>query len=265
MSESTLLSPVSTTPAPSPNKIAMDTASTPAPMETTRQAPRHLWLWITLGVLVVMLAGGYLAYRHYFQASIAATNLTPQEQLLLEAKMEALEAAGAHVPDTTNQNGFLVETNQVTLIQPEGLNTPPAPDPNDPRTLRLTERELNGMLNHNSNLGERVKVLFKPGYIDVQYVQPVSDDVAIIGGKSLRLSLDLALEKSPGGTLNLTIRDVNIAGLPMPKAWLELAGIPKGENLLANLENEYEFFRQIAAGIEVLDISSGELRMRLAE
>tara|TARA_R110002096_G_scaffold403766_3_gene601327 strand:+ start:27352 stop:28137 length:786 start_codon:yes stop_codon:yes gene_type:complete len=261
MSEQSILSPnpASSLPFSETGGIPDQAPQFEQPAKTT---PKLLWLWITLGVLAVLMATGYFAYRYYFQAHIAATNLTPQEQLLLEAKMEALEEAGSTAP--ADQPGFLVETNQVTLIQPNGTAVAP-PDPADPRTLRLTEREINGMLNHNSNLGERVKVLFKPGYIDIQYVQPVDEQVALIGGKSLRLSLDLALQKSPGGSMDLTIRDVNIAGVPMPTAWLELAGIPKGENLLAGLESEYEFFRQIVAGIEVLDISSGELRVRLAE
>ncbi len=255
----------------SPNPVAASAgsesgASTAGYAENTRRGPNLLWLWITLGVLLVLMVSGFFIYRHYFYASHAPTKLTQQEQLLLEAKMEALAEAGANAPATPDQPGFLVETNQVKLIGPEGTEqTPPPPDLNDPRTLRLTEREINGMLNHNSGLGERVKVLFKPGYIDIQYLQPVDEEVAVIGGKTLRLSLDLALQKEPGGNLDLTIRDVNIAGMPMPKAWLELVGIPKGENILANLENEYEFFRQIVAGIEVLDISSGELRLRLAE
>ncbi|MEM1295559.1 MAG: hypothetical protein AAGH89_09355 [Verrucomicrobiota bacterium] len=263
MSEQSILSP---NPPSSLPFAASEEPLGEAPLfeQPAKTAPKLLWLWITLGVLVVLMATGYLAYRYYFQAHIAATNLTPQEQLLLEAKMEALEEAGSGA-EGSEQPGFLVETNQVTLIQPEGTNAPAPPDPSDPRTLRLTEREINGMLNHNSNLGERVKVFFKPGYIDIQYIQPVDEQVALVGGKSLRLSLDLALQKSPGGSMDLTIRDVNIAGVPMPTAWLELVGIPKGENLLAGLESEYEFFRQIVAGIEVLDISSGELRVRLAE
>ena len=93
----------------------------------------------------------------------------------------------------------------------------------------------------------------------------MDEDVAILGGKTIRMSVDISLAKRNSGELDFRIKDVNVGGIPLPAAWLEIVGIMKNENLLDDLPEDYTFFRQLAAGIEAISIESGEMRIRLAE
>lgn len=249
------------------------TAGTGIPQPETPPAKKRslLWLWITLSVLVVLGVAGVMTYNYYFHAQIRPTVLSEQEREVLNTKIETIESAGASAmaaPETAmlaEDDGYLVEMNQVRLLPPEEQEAILREQERDRRTLVLTEKEINGMLNYNTDLGERLKFEFKPGYIDINYVQPIDDDVMMVGGKTLRLSVDFSLKKMPGGKLELTVRDVNVAGVPLPTAWLDMVGIPKGQNLVEAWEDEYPWFEQFMAGIEYIDVSSGVVSLRLAE
>ncbi|MEQ1843646.1 MAG: hypothetical protein ABL994_24840, partial [Verrucomicrobiales bacterium] len=141
----------------------------------------------------------------------------------------------------------------------------PVEEPRDIRTLVLTQRELNGILNNNTEFGQYVKVDLKPGYFHITSIVPVDEGVAFLGGKTLRFGIDVTLKKVDGGDPVLAVRDVNLMGIPLPSAWLEGMGIIKGDNLLKDLKSQYPWFEKLAAGIEFIDLSSGEMQVKLAE
>jgi hypothetical protein len=226
-------------------------------------------LWIGLGVFAVLAAAGVFAYNYYFHASITPTKLSEREMVALNEKIKVVEEASQDSP------GVRVETGEVKVLPPVANDpavpsapaAPPvaAPEPRDIRTLVLTQRELNGILNNNTEFGQYVKVDLKPGYFDITTIVPVDQEVPFLGGKTLRTSVDFTLKKSEGGELVLAVRDVSVAGVPLPAAWLEGAGVMKGENLLKDLKSQYPWFERFVAGIERVEIGSGELKVKLAE
>jgi hypothetical protein len=223
-------------------------------------------LWIGLGVFAVLAVGGVFAYNYYFHASITPTKLSERELVVLNEKIKVVEETTGESP------GALVESGEVKVLPPVA-NDPvkpaapsvPVPAPRDPRTLVLTQRELNGILNNNTELGQYVKIDLKPGYFDITTIVPVDQEVPFIGGKTLRTSVDFTLKKAEGGDLVLAVRDVSVAGIPLPSAWLEGAGVLKGENLLKDLRTQYPWFERFVAGIEHVEIGTGEMKVKLAE
>lgn len=226
-------------------------------------------LWITLGTVSGLAIAGVFTYNYYFHASIQPTKLNDSEMLVLNEKLKHIEERSEQSPDGTFRDDVLVESGRVTVIPPANppVTKPSAPveAPRDERTLVLTQRELNGILNHNTEFGQYVKVDLKPGYFDVTTIVPVPEDAPFLGGKTLRLSIDVNLKKAEGGDMVLAVRDVSLLGVPLPAAWLEALGIYKGDNLLKELEAQSPFFERFFAGIEKVELAGGEMKVRLAE
>ena len=126
-----------------------------------KSAPKLLWLWITLGIIVVLGVTGYLFYRYYFYANIRPTVLSQKEQVALNGKIERLESAGEAVSQQAPRayrpgevsDEYLVELNQVRVLPPIDQEQRMREEHELRRTLVLTERELNGMLNHKHGSG----------------------------------------------------------------------------------------------------------------
>lgn len=253
-----------TTPPSSPN------LTLPQPGFEPVKKRSHLGLWITLGVLGLLIVGGASWYFYNFHAWIRPVNLSEQEKQVVKHKIDAIETAGgglaassqnpASVPDDV-----LRESNQVRVQTPEQKLEAQKQEREDRRTVTLTQREINGMLNYNSDVGQHLKFDLKPGYIDIQYVQPIPQDVKFVGGQTWRISMDISLNKVRGGKMEMKVQDISIGGIPIPAAWLDMIGIPKNEDLIAMIKREMPGFEKIEKGIEYVDIGSGQMKIRLAE
>jgi len=259
-------------PPPASQDLSLpQSAPVPEPTPPVPQRKSRLWLWITLGVVGLLIVGVVGWYFYYFHASIRPVNLDEREREVVQEKIEVIETAGAGRSGergaSTNElpDDALREMNQVKILPPEREEEILEQQREDRRTLVLTQREINGMLNHNTNLGERLKFDLRAGYIDIQYVQPIPQDVAMVGGQTWRFSLDVSLNKVPGGALELTVRDISVGGIPLPSAWLEMVGIQKNEDLIELIKREMPGFEKFEQGIDYVDISSGQMKVRLAE
>jgi hypothetical protein len=261
-----MTTPPAAQPPLRPASISPEPADVPiAPAKRGSLLP----LWIGLGVFAGLAITGVFVYNYYFHASITPTKLSEREMVVLNEKIKVIEETSADSP------GVLIESGQVKVLPPvDGAPaTPPVPAPvpvpveapRDVRTLVLTQRELNGILNNNTEFGQYVKVDLKPGYFDITTIVPVEQDVPFFGGKTIRASVDLTLKKAEGGDLVLAVRDVSVLGIPMPAAWLEGVGVMKGDNLLKDLKDQYPWFERFVAGIERVEIAGGEMKVKLAE
>jgi hypothetical protein len=224
-------------------------------------------LWITLGVVALLAVAGVLGYNYYFHAKIRPTQLKEAELTALNAKLEAIERAAAAEPvPAPSPEEALRESGSVAVVSPP-TDTPPAPPAaaRDPRLLVLTQRELNGLLSHNTELGNYLKVDLRSGAFDVTTVVPVPEDFPILGGKTLRGGIVIGLNKADGGETVLAVRSFTFLGVPLPKAWLEGLGIPQGENLLEELRVQQPWFSKFEEGIETIELSGGEMRIKLAQ
>src|SRR5204863_129617 len=114
----------------------------------------------------------------------------------------------------------------------------PSPSPPDTRSyvsgskvFKLTEREINGLLNANTDLGKSVRLEFARDAINAYVAVPIPQDFPIGGGKMFRARANFGLSIGNGGTPYASLQDLTVFGLSLPKAWL---GGVKGQNLLEN-------------------------------
>lgn len=256
-------------PQPSPNlSFPQPGAGSGVPGGSPSGNPRkrHGGLWIALALFALLIVGGVSWYLYNFHAFIRPVQLSQREQEVVKQKIDTIQSASVPAdPRAKVPEEALREANQVKVLSPEEERKAAEQEREERRTIVLTQREINGMLNYNTDLGQRLKFDLRPGYVAMQYVQPIPADVAVIGGKTLRFSLDVSMNKVPGGKLEFKIQDVSIGGIPIPAAWLEMAGIQKNQDLIELIKKEMPSFEKFEQGIDYVDISSGQLKVRLAE
>ncbi len=212
----------------------------PPPLPGDRVAPyaplprRSSWgrrLLITAAVIFgvggVAAASAAWWYNYNFHASpFSAVQLSGTEQSTLDHKLEVLKRA--------------------------------EPDSDPSKTIKLTEREINGYLKEQG-LGEQVKVKIDDGKINATALIPVDKDFPVLGGHTVRLSLAVNTALDKDHRLALSVADVNVSGISLPNAWL--GGI-KGLNLLADDAKDSPL-KNLADGIKSFDVKNGEVRLVL--
>src|SRR5205823_1522681 len=97
------------------------------------------------------------------------------------------------------------------------------------KVLKITEREINGLLNANTDLGKSVRLEFARDAINAYVVVPIPKDFPVGGGKMFRARSRFRVSLANDGAPYAIVEDVTVFGLSLPKAWL---GGLKGENLL---------------------------------
>lgn len=120
------------------------------------------------------------------------------------------------------------------------------------KSFVLTEREVNGLLNHNTGFGESLRIELARDAIHLRFKTTLDEDLPFMGGRTVKARARL-LNSAPG---SLALDDVTLYGISLPNAWL---GDLKGQNLISSLSSE------LPRGIETFEIAPGELRISLSE
>jgi len=123
----------------------------------------------------------------------------------------------------------------------------------------LTEREINGLLNANTDLGKSVRLEFAQDAISAYVAVRIPDDFPIGGGRMFRGRARFRLSLGNGGQPYAVLEDVTVFGLSLPKAWL--GGI-KGENLLGDAVGQHN---RLLKGIKSLRIEPGALVLEVED
>lgn len=210
--------------------------STLPPMESPGAAPgtpprkrRRWWLWIFGGLftfLLIIVATAAITIW-WIQRPIKPVTLSAEEKKVVDTKLQQIRSAPAAENNERNSSSSLAAapTNSipVRVYQPGG------------KELRLTEREVNGLLNENTDLGKTVRLEFDTDAINAYVAVPIPKDFPIGGGRTFRargrFHLSLSQDRAPVAMLE----DVTVLGLSLPKEWL---GGVKGKNLLADAVGE---------------------------
>lgn len=123
----------------------------------------------------------------------------------------------------------------------------------------LSERELNGLLNLHTTLGEDVKIELKKGAVHARVKTTLDEDFPVLGGKTVRAKASFLLETQDNPAIMLD--DITLYGVSLPNAWLaEL----KGKNLLAHLDTGLGY-NAFSKGIENIKIERGLIEIQLTE
>ena len=127
-------------------------------------------------------------------------------------------------------------------------------------SLVLTEREINGLINEHTNLGEELKIKLAKGALHARVNTTLDQDFPILGGKTVKARARFLVEANE---INPTfvLDDLTVYGVSVPNAWL---GELKGKNLLASLTGGVED-NAFSRGIEDIKIENGLIEIKLAK
>ena len=212
-----------------------------------------------VGLAVIVSAGltYWILRTHLWPVDFEPVELTRVEQNELDAKLRALGIEPPPAPRASrSEGGPKQEESDAAWLRPE----PYAEDPSH-REISLSERELNALLAHNTDLARKLAIDLSEDLASARLLIPVDPDLPILGGKTLRVSAGLEISVTAGRPV-VIVRGVSLMGVPIPNAWL---GQMKNVDLVAELGGRPGVWKSISDGIEFAQIREGELRIRLRE
>jgi hypothetical protein len=191
---------------------------------------------VLIGIIAVLVAA--IGVIWWNNRPIKPVQLTAEEKVVVQQKVEAIQqvekpADPAKPAEPTYEKGK--------------------------KEIVLTERELNGLLNEHTALGQKLKLELATDAVHARYETDLDPDVPIVGGKKLKARARF-LVKTTEGIPSLVLDDLTLWGVSLPNEWL---GQLKGKDILAEILGGGKGGK--IAGIEEMKVSSGELRIRLKE
>ncbi len=254
---------------PSPSPAPGSPAGPPA-----SHAPRKTrWPLYVLGgllafVLIVVASAAITLW--WMQRPIKPVVLSPAEKAAVEEKLRALGGADA------NRSNAVASPAANALREAEANETPRAAAATDRRAepaadrpyvpgskvLRLTEREINGLLNANTDLGQNLRLEFGRDAINAYLAVPIPEDFPIGGGRMFRARGRFRVSLGNAGGPYAVLEDVTVFGLSLPKAWL---GGLKGENLLGQAILGEGARPQGLPGVKSLRVEPGALVLEVED
>ena len=245
-------------PAPSP---AGGAAGIPVPK-------RRPWLLYGCGLLLglmLLVVATVVITVWYLQRPIKPVQLSSTEKAAVEKKLDRLGAtpapatrapgASTPAPRAPSTPGVPAPESAVTMLEQDRHYEPGG------KVLRLTERELNGLLNANTDLGQTVRLELGRDAINAYIVAPIPEDVPVMGGKVFRARARFRISFTNNAGAFAILEDVTVFGLSLPKAWL--GGI-KGENLLGDAVGARNG-SPILKGVKSLRVEPGALVLEVAD
>lgn len=221
------------------------------PSVPEKRRPSLLWGCGALLILLLLICATVAVTLWWSQRPIRPVVLSAQEKSAVEGKIK--EIGGGTIPLKSDA------PDEPSLI-PSSSGSPIADRPYVPgsKILRLTEREVNGLLNLNTELGDKVHLEFSRDAINAYLAIPIPQDFPIGAGTIFRMRGRFRVSIGGEGRPYAVLEDVTIFGLSLPKAWL--GGI-KGENLIGDaLGGE-----PVVQGIKSLKVEPGVLVLEVGD
>lgn len=226
------------------------------------QQTQHSWLKI-LGIIVVAcvlstLVALLAVYLYLFPGSFKPVTLSSGEEQVLEQKLERLDATQRSplLHKNSNQSGEASGSAQENDMRPE-----PYSEVDANREIILTERELNALLAKNTDLARKLAIDLSQDLASAKVLIPLDQDVPVLGGKTLRVTAGLELAYKNARPI-VVLRGISLWGVPIPNAWL---GNMKNVDLVQEFGNQKGFWSAFADGVEEVEVSDGQLRVKLKE
>jgi len=230
-------------------------------VENGQARPRRRWgrilSIVAACVLVVALLGGWWVKRNLYAGPLSPTQLSEPERQALSAKLDRLQqgvegAERAKTPPPAAPAGSKEEGRLTPEVYTEDAAK---------RELRLTEKELNGLIAADAEAARRVAIALSADLVSVTLVIPVDEAFPLLGGKTLRLNCGITLRHEAGKPV-VALRGVSLGGVPIPDAWL---GSLKHVNLVREFGGQGGFWDLFAKGVEELKVLDGSLFVTLKE
>ncbi len=201
---------------------------------------------VLLTVAVTVLVTSLVIRAYVFPGEFEPVSLSENEQAELDAKLSRLElsigaASGSEAPDT--------------------LEPGPYAESDASREISLTEKELNALIAHNTDLATRVVIDLSDSLASARILIPVDPEFPILGGRTLRVDAGMELAYADSRPV-VTLKGVSVMGIPIPNAWL---GNMKNVDLVGEFGPDAGFWKAFSDGVEQIQVTEGRVRIRLRE
>jgi hypothetical protein len=205
-------------------------AENPAPPALPRR--KSCLVPVLVGVIAVLLVAIGLIWWN--NRAIKPVQLSAEEKAAVEAKVEALQVEAPATPaEPTYEKGR--------------------------KEIVLTDRELNGLLNEHTPMGDKLKFELGTDAIHARLETDLDPDLPVVGGKRLKARARFTV-KTENGVPSLVLEDLTVWGVSLPNDWLAQL---KGKDLLGDILGGGKGGQ--VAGIEEMKVEPGQLRIRLKE
>ncbi|HOX59536.1 MAG TPA: hypothetical protein P5205_02090 [Candidatus Paceibacterota bacterium] len=242
-------------------------APPPAPATQTPPPKRRSFLFYACGImlaLVVIIAATVAITLWWIQRPIKPVVLSPPEKAVVEEKLRHLSGAEDPVPSQPPPPPHESQVEATPPAAPSDAFSHPRHDRRyvpGSKMFKLTERELNGLLNANTDLGRTVRLELARDAINAYLAVPIPQDFPIGGGKMFRARGRFRVSLGNAGAPVAMLEDITVFGLSLPKAWL---GGLKGENLLGDAVGKRDG-SPIIQGIKGLRVEPGALVLEVED
>lgn len=222
----------------------------------------------TIAVLMLIIVGTAAITIWWIQRPIKPVVLSPREKEVVDQKLQRLGNGNAASPPGRTGSAIAPRANSRQPGSPPPLTSGIGPEEDDRRlrlylpgskVLKLTEREINGLLNANTDLGKSVRLEFAQDAINAYLAIRIPDDFPIGAGRMFRARGRFRVSIGNGGEPYAILDDVTVFGLSLPKAWL---GGLKGENLIGQAMGER---KPVFRGIKSLRVEPGALVLEVED
>jgi hypothetical protein len=201
----------------------------PAPQKKSCLVP------VLIGIIAVLVVA--LGVIWWTNRPIKPVQLSAEEKVVVQQKVDAIQQV--EKPAETQPAEPTYEKGKKEIV--------------------LTERELNGLLNEHTTLGQKLKLELATDAVHARYETDLDPDVPVVGGKKLKAKARFII-KTNEGIPSLVLDDLTLWGVSLPNEWL---GQLKGKDILGEILGGGKGGK--IAGIEEMKVSSGELKIKLKE
>jgi hypothetical protein len=185
---------------------------------------------VLIGIIAVLvIAIGLIWWNN---RPIQPVQLSAEEKTVVQQKMEAIQQVEAPAEPAYEKGG---------------------------KEIILTERELNGLLNEHTTLGEKVKFELATDAVHARLESDLDPDLPVVGGKKLKARARF-LVKTEDGVPSFVLDDLTVWGVSLPNDWL---GQLKGKDIFGEILGGGKGGK--VAGVEEMTVRPGELKIRLKE
>ena len=205
----------------------------------------QLALFVLIAVAVSVAATFWIVRTYVFPSQFDPVELSQRDQQALNEKLRRLgwQAASA-------ESGAAPE---------QELTPEPYRERDEDREIRLTEKELNGLLASKTDMARRVALDLSDNLASAKLLIPVPPDFPIMPGRTVRVSAGLELNYAEGRPI-VALQGVSIMGVPLPNAWL---GNMKNVDLVREFGADGGFWKAFADGVDQVEVREGALLIKL--
>ncbi|MGH1441390.1 MAG: hypothetical protein ACRBBR_14845 [Cellvibrionaceae bacterium] len=206
---------------------------------------------ITIIVLALIIGGGWLLKQYFFPSEFTPVSLSSKEARTLNEKLTQLNLPTLEASDNDTNPSVNGQT-----LEPE-----PYSEINASREITFSEREVNAMVAHNTDLADKLAIDLSDNLASAKLLMPLDPDMPLFGGKTLNLKAGIELAFNDGKPI-VKLRGVSAWGVPVPNAWM---GNIKNVDLVNEFGGNGGFWQSFAEGIDFMKVSEGQLVIKLKE